>query len=133
MIAQRDGGGEAPLAMERQHARQVDRRHQIAIEHQQRVLRQLRQQRQGSAGAERGVLAQVLDAAAEARPITEVIFDHLPEIADAEEDPPHAMADQQLYQVLEDRPVADRQHRLGDRLGQLAEALALAAGHDHRP
>ena len=79
------------------------------------------------------VLAQVLHTCAEPRAVAEVLLDDVAQVVDGDEDSLEPEPDEVEDQPLDDGPTGDRDHRLGQVLGQRTKAHALAAGHDDRP
>src|SRR5690606_7164492 len=77
-------------------------------------------------GAVLDLLANILDARAELPAVLEVRLDDLRAPAGHHADPTDPRGHESLDDVLEDGPAADLQHRLGERLGELAHAGALA-------
>ena len=109
----------------------VRARDEVAVHQQDRLGRRLGQQAERAGGAERLVLAQVVDAGAEPRSVLEVILDDVAQVVHRDRDAGDARPHEVQDRPLEDRPAGDAQHRLGDGLGQRPQPDALAAGHDH--
>jgi hypothetical protein len=59
--------------------------------------------------------------------ITEIIFDDVPFIAEAEDELLEPEGGIRLHDVPQNRPVADREHRLGPKLGFFPEPGAFPA------
>ncbi len=97
------------------------------------MLRPLRQQRQRSAGAQRLGLPQIFDPAAQRRAVAEVLFDHLRQVIDGEEDAADAEADEVENDAFQDGAARHLDHRLGKGIGQGSEALPASARHDDGP
>ena len=62
-----------------------------------------------------------------------MLLDQVPEVVDGQQDAADAAADQVQHDAFQDRPPGDRQHRLGNLVGERTEPAASAAGHHHRP
>src|SRR6266487_19887 len=59
--------------------------------------------------------------------VQEVLLDHVGLVAEAQDEVPVPVVRVVLHDVPQDRPVADRDHRLGDRVGVLAQPQAQTA------
>ena len=62
--------------------------------------------------------------------IEEVALDHPALVAEAQDEVLEAVVREPFHDVPENRPVADRDHRLGDVVGHVADARALASAQD---
>ncbi len=125
----RHGNGGLALAVGPDNGGVVDVADYVGV-HDQHGLAELRQQRYGPRGADGGVLADVGDAAVEARAVAEIGLDQGGEVIDRQGD----VADAELLQgaddVFENRLVAYRHERLGQCCGVGIEPLATPPGHD---
>ncbi len=62
-----------------------------------------------------------------------MLLDDVAHVVDGDEDALQAEPEEVEDQPLDDRPAGDRDHRLGQVVGERAKAHALTAGHDDRP
>ena len=67
----------------------------------------------------------------EARSVAEIGLDQLGESVEVDADLPHLVPVQQVEEVMENRPVRHRHHRLGQEVGQRTEARPQARSHHH--
>ena len=112
---------------------EVRRRDQVAVEQEDRIGRRFAQQAQRAGRPERLLLAQVVDGRAEPAAVAEVILDEVAQVVHRHRDPLDPEADAVQDESLDDRASGDREHRLGQVLGQRSQPHAAAAGHDHGP
>src|SRR5689334_11021919 len=116
-----------------QHAAKIDRRQEIAVHDDERLLWTLRQQAQSAGGAKLLAFLQVVDGDAPARAVAEMLAHHLGLVVNGKKESLKSLPDEILEDDLEERLAAHRQHGLGTILGEGPEALAEAARHQHHP
>ena len=130
VVAQRHRHRRPVLAVEVQHGAEIDLGEDVAVDHQHRLVG-------GGDGLERPrrpqrlVLVDIADVHAEAGAVAEVVGDHRGLVVGGDVE----VADAGLLELVDDqlqqRPVAHRQHRLGQVGGQRAQAGAESARHHH--
>jgi len=74
---------------------------------------------------------KVIQAHAESRPILKMVDDAVTQVVSRDIHGTDSGLAEPIQRVLQQGPSVDRQHRLGDELGQRHQALAIAAGHDN--
>ncbi len=127
---QPDRHGRLLLLVERDELRQVDVAERISGDDEERVVEPARGEADRAGGAERRLLDRVADVDAERLSAPEVAPDRLRQERDRDDHVRHAMALQELDDVLHARLADDRHHRLRLVRRERAQARALAAGHD---
>ena len=125
--------------MQRDHRVDVDARHHVAVEHDERVVDALRGVANRAAGAERRRLDDVAQPHARAGAVAEHFFDAARLVVEAEDD----LVDlgnllEEIDLVVEERAIEDRHDGLRRMNRQRPEARALASGeqnglHDKLP
>ena len=125
--------------MQRHHGVDVDAGHDVAVEHDERVVDALRGVANRAAGAERRRLDDVAQPDAGAGAVAEDLFDAARLVVEAEDD----LVDlrdllEQIDLVVEKRAIEDRHDGLGGMDRQRAQPRALAPGeqnglHDKLP
>ena len=126
-------------AVQAQHRRQIHLRQHVAVEHDDRIGDAAGGKLHRAAGAERRRLDDVADLDAQRRAVAEDVLDAPRLVVEAEDD----LVDlgnlpDQIDLVVEERPVEDRDDRLGRVQGQRPQPRALAAReqdgfHDNPP
>ena len=88
--------------------------------------------RERAGGAERTILGHVVDVHAERVAVAEVADDRLRQIVRGDAHRLDSRVTQPLQRALQQRPIADRKHRLRHVIGQRPQPRAESARHDHR-
>ena len=134
VLARRHGdeAGKLPLAKALDHGRVRFRAHEdVAVGQQERVVAdEALGQFRRLAGAVLHLLPRVADREAKRRAVTEMLLDDLGFPAGDEAELAHALRGNAADDVLEDRLALDRQHRLGQLVGERAHSGAFPGGED---
>ena len=114
-------------------AAEIDLRQDVAVEHDDRFAQRLAGVADGAGRAERRRLDDVSDAEADVAAVAEDLLDAPRLVVQAEDD----LVDlghllQQIELVVQERPLEDRNDRLGRVDGQRAQSRALAPGQQDR-
>ncbi len=116
--------------------RQVDVGERVPGEHDEDVVvargEEVGDVADAAGGAEQLLLALVGDLDPERRAVAEPPLDLLREPVEVRDDLVDAVGAEQPHELLDDRDVADRDDRLGDRVGYRPQSRAEARCHDHR-
>lgn len=91
----------------------------------------LRHQTERAGGTERGLFPQIFDTHLQSLAVAEVLFDHLAQVVNRQQEVPEAVGNGALDDVFQHRLAAYWEHGLGAVLRVRAQPGALATGHDH--
>ena len=111
---------------------EVDVGEDVAVEHEEAVVEQRLGELQRAAGAERLGLLDVAQAHAERRAVAEHVAHAGGHVPAGHDDVVDAVAAQPVEHEGDERPVDERDDRLGHGGGQRPQPRALAAGQDER-
>ncbi len=121
----------APFVVEGDERAQVHVAEGIARDDEERLVELLRSQADRARRAERRLFDRVADLHSQRLPFAEVTANRLRQEGNRDDHLVHTVLAQQLEDVLHARLADDRHHRLGLVGRERAEAVPLAAGHDH--
>ena len=119
------------LLVKRQHRAEVDTGEDVAVDDEQRFLRD-GHQAERTACAQGLILPYVGQRHPEGVAVPEMLDDLLRLVMRHDVDAPDARLLQPLDDPLHQRTTTHRQHRLGNVLGQRPQSHPLSARHDHR-